>query len=104
MFFAGQTVTTWSQLGFVTNASVKNEKVAIKYKTQRSNKETFKWTLGEDDIITDNYNEIRLSCHSSIDCNVIARDYDGSVAFRYELPSANQASNIKKELTEFNFT
>lgn len=105
MFFAGQTVTDWSRLGLQTNLHSGQEPIVINGKTQRSNKEGFKWSLGEDDVIANEYNEILLSCtHSSFKFTLRARLYDGSFAFRYEAPASPQVSSIKRELTEFNFT
>src|SRR5688500_4138063 len=105
MLFAAQTVTDWSPLGLQTNRNSGEENMEILRRTQRNNKEKFNWSLGEDDVITNNYNEIRFSCRTtSADFDLVARVYDGSVAFRYELPASAQVSSIKKELTTFNFT
>lgn len=105
VFYSGKEVITWSALGFVANGITAGEEAKVKSKTLRSNKEKFAWPLGEEDTITNNYNEIKLSCvSSSIQFNLIVRVYDGSVAFRYEIPqTANFVNNIKKENTTFNF-
>src|SRR5690349_8151910 len=77
MFFEGQPVTDWSQLGLQTNRSSGEEKIKISRKTQRSHKETFHWPLGEDDAITNNYNEIRFTCTAaSSGFALLARVYD----------------------------
>jgi alpha-glucosidase len=106
MLYSGQEVTTWSVLGLQTNLNDSEKKAVIKSETQRSNKEKFSWPLGEDDVITNNYNEVKLVCNSTgLNFNLIARVYDGSIAFRYELHDVNQQINsIKKELTGFSFT
>jgi alpha-glucosidase len=105
MFFEAQPVTGWSQLGLQTNRSSGEEKITISSKTQRRNKEKFNWSLGENDVITNDYHEIRLTCNApSSGFALLARVYDGSIAFRYELPASAQVSSIQKELTEFNFT
>jgi alpha-glucosidase len=104
MIFASQTITTWSQLGLQTHDHSSEEKIAIIGKEERSNKEKFNWPMGEDDVITNNYNEMKLKCSASTNLNLIARVYDGSVAFRYELPATSEVRNIEKEVTEFNFT
>lgn len=104
--YLGQAVTDWSQLGFVLNEMVAGEHTVIKRKTQRSNKEKFVWPLGEDEVITNNYNEMVLACQStSSSFNLIVRAYDGSVAFRYDIPSGKAIANsrITKEHTEFKF-
>jgi alpha-glucosidase len=106
MLHAGQEIVTWSALGLVVNDVVLGDKAIIKSKTQRSNKEKFAWSLGEDDTITNNYNEIVLSCQSStFNYNITARVFDGSVAFRYEVPQQTGIENniVSKENTEFNF-
>lgn len=104
MVFAGQPAIDWSRLGLQTNNNDAQQNVSIISKKQRNNKEEFKWSLGEDDLITNNYNEIRLNCNlSSSNFSLVARVYDGSVAFRYELPASAQVKSIAKELTEFNF-
>lgn len=103
---AGQEVITWSALGLVLNDISLGEKSLIRSKTQRSNKKKFAWSLGEDDVITNNYNEIILSCQSStLNFNITARLFDGSVAFRYEILQHSGVENnvISKENTEFNF-
>ena len=103
---ATQEVVTWSTLGIIINDVALGENTIIKSKTQRSNKESFAWSLGEDDNITNNYNEITLSCQSStLNFNVTARVFNGSVAFRYEIPEQTgvEKNSIKKENTEFNF-
>ena len=105
MLFAAQNVTDWSPLGLQTNRNSGEESIEIFRSKQRTNKEKFNWSLGEDDIIPNNYKEIRLSCRAtSSDFDLVARVYDGSVAFRYELQASAEVSSIKKELTTFNFT
>ncbi|MDB5248111.1 MAG: glycoside hydrolase family 97 protein [Segetibacter sp.] len=106
-FYANTEIIKWSPLGFAVNDIVAGEKTVIKSKTQRSNKGKFAWSLGEDDTITNNYSEIKLSCRDSFfNYNLIARVYDGSVAFRYEIPPQTNLviNSIKKEITQFNFT
>lgn len=105
MLFAGQSITNWSALGFQTDISSGEDRVEINADTRRSNREKFNWSLGEDDVITNNYNEIDLSCRvAAAAFHFIARVYDGAVAFRYGFPAPAQVRRIKKELTEFNFT
>lgn len=107
VMFAGKEATAWSELGFVINKIVAGENTVIKGTTQRSNKEKFAWPLGEDDTITNNYNEIKLTCQSSsLSFNLIARVFNGSVAFRYEIPKQHdtESNSIRKENTEFRFS
>lgn len=105
--YGNNAIIKWSDLGFVMNDVVAGEKTLIKGKAQRSNKENFTWPLGENDNITNNYNEITLSCQSSsLKYNIKARVFDGSVAFRYEIPTQSvlESNTIRKENTEFNFS
>ncbi|HEX6430058.1 MAG TPA: glycoside hydrolase family 97 catalytic domain-containing protein [Niastella sp.] len=105
MVFAGEAVTNWSPLGLQINGGVSAAPVSIKGKQDRGNKEKFAWPLGETDTITNNYNEIRLSrITGRVPFQITARVYDGSVAFRYELPASAGVTTIQKELTGFNFT
>ncbi|MEJ7830101.1 MAG: glycoside hydrolase family 97 N-terminal domain-containing protein, partial [Segetibacter sp.] len=97
---SGQEVITWSALGFMMNDITAGERAVIKNKVQRSNKERFEWPLGEDDFITNNYNEVILSCQSSsLQYNLVARVFDGSVAFRYEIPQQAALVNNSKYST-----
>ena len=105
--YAGKQTIVWSALGFEWNNISAGEKVQIKAQVQNSNNEKITWPLGEDDIITNNYREIRLSCVSAaLQFNVVARIFDGSVAFRYEIPhqAGLESSRIRKENTSFNFS
>jgi alpha-glucosidase len=106
MLYAGKEAITWSALGFIMNDIVAGESTSIKSQTEKSHREKFSWPMGEDDTITNNYNEIKIACQSpSLNFNLIAMVYDGSVAFRYDIPQQEDATNnyIKKENTEFKF-
>jgi len=86
IMFNGHEVITWSALGFVLDGIAAGEKVVIKSIRQKDNREKFAWRLGEDDTITNNYNQVILTCSSAgLPFNVIARVFNGSVAFRYEI-------------------
>ncbi|MES2775588.1 MAG: glycoside hydrolase family 97 catalytic domain-containing protein [Bacteroidota bacterium] len=106
MFYYNEPVTEWSALGLIKDAMPADEKTVISGKSISSNKETFKWQLGESDLITNNYNEIKLACSTgSFNFSLVARAYDGSIAFRYELPEKHSGLDfrIKQEQTEFRF-
>ena len=106
MSYFGQSVVTWSELGFKIEGVDTTQKTIVKSKTQKSHTGKFAWPLGENDTITNNYNEIKLSCIiSDLQYNFIARIFNGSVAFRYEIPQQkSSASNtISNEYTKFNF-
>jgi alpha-glucosidase len=107
LHYLGHEVISWSDLGFEMNGLARDGKTVVVRTNQRINKEKFAWPLGEDDTITNNYNEVKLSCKvSSFQYDFIARVYDGSVAFRYAIPkqSGHVTAGIKKENTDFNFT
>jgi len=104
--YSGKEVINWSGLGIQKEGITTSGKTVVKNKTLRSNRENFAWSLGEDDMIINNYNEIKLSCSvSTVQYNLIVRIYDGSVAFRYELtqPSELISKFWWKENTTFNF-
>lgn len=105
LFFDRQLVIDWSALG-ITPSNNAGEGVVIKSKVERSNRQRFAWLLGESDTITNDYNELILSCVApSCQYNFIARVYNGSFAFRYQLSGAGPTVNsIKKEQTGFRFT
>lgn len=98
MLFAGKCVTNWSRLG------VTEDDVIINNIAERSNREQFAWPLGENDVIANNYNEAKFTGKSgTTDLVVLTRVYNGSVAFRYELPNTdNSINSIKQEYTSFN--
>jgi alpha-glucosidase len=102
----GNAITTWSPLGLVVNSNELGENTLIVKATRKSVSEKFAWSLGEDDVITNNYNQLVLSCKSRGEAfNLIARVLDGSVAFRYEIPNVgNTNAVITKEKTAFNLT
>ena len=107
VLYNGNEVVTWSALGFEVNGIRVGEKTTIKSKSQENHDETFTWSLGENDRIRNNYQEAEIACESNkVKFNVITRVYDGSVAFRYELPAQTGLENalIKQENTSFNFT
>ncbi len=106
--YAGREVINWSELGFENDGNIiAGENTMVKSGKQRSSNEKFAWPLGENDTIINHYNEITLVCSSaSLQYHVIARVYDGSVTFRYEIPRQASLVNktISKENTSFNFS
>ncbi|MGI8637835.1 MAG: glycoside hydrolase family 97 catalytic domain-containing protein, partial [Segetibacter sp.] len=88
------------------NDIIAGEQTQIKGQTQRTHKEKLACRLGEDDTLTNYYNEVTMTCQSSsLQFSLMVREYDGSIAFRYELPQQKSilANNIRKEITEFRF-
>lgn len=107
VFYLKQEAVVWSDLGFQLNDIIAGENSVIKGKEQHFYNEKFSWSLGENDTIVNCYNELKLTCvSSSLRYNLIVRVFNGSVAFRYEVPQQSGLTNnrIKKENTTFNFT
>jgi alpha-glucosidase len=103
--YNGHTVINWSRLGLQTNELQLANEIAIDGKTLHNHREQFKWPLGEDAVIDNNYQQIDLQCHSAnVKFLVIARVFDGSVAIRYAVQKLEQPVHVTKELTEFNLT
>ena len=94
-------VVSWSALGLVVNNISLAENVLVKSITRNTYNQQFAWPLGEDEVITNHYNEVKLMCEAQGNrFNIIVRAYDGSIAFRYELEGAG---DIQSELTGFQF-
>lgn len=95
-----------SRLGFVFNNVTVGKNTVVSGKTFSSHRGSFAWRLGEDDSISNNYNEVVFACASGkIRFNIVVRVYDGSVAFRYKILSQSRIDdgNIMRELTTFVF-
>lgn len=104
--FERQEVIGWSELGLDVNSSVSGEKTIFKDCVQSSHDDRFAWSLSEYDTITNSFNELKVTCVSpSLQYNLIVRVFDGSVAFRYEIPQQadSKQNGIHKEITTFVF-
>jgi len=102
--FWGNETVAWSPVGFTLNGIIAGDKTTFKNKKLKTVAEKFAWPLGENDSISNNYNEIKLHCESpSIDYQFIARIFNGSVAFRYQLPEQTTEGSLT-ENTQFNLT
>jgi len=105
--YAKKEIISWSAMGFILNGKTIGANTVLKTKVQRRVNEKFAWRLGESDTITSQYNQATLSFGSAGVAFVISvRLFNGSVAFRYEIPKqANIAGNniITWENTQFNF-
>src|SRR3954467_607371 len=107
IIFSGNEVIRWSPMGMVINAVPAGTGTTILKDSISEHHETFNWPLGENDRIENAYREVILQCRSSsIKFNVIARVFNGSVAFRYLVPQQPGIEDvtISKENTAFNFT
>lgn len=105
--YQSEMITQWSALGFVFNNITAGYHTRVLKSTATKHTETFTWPLGENDRIENNYSGLELQCQSeSLKFNVISRVFNGSVAFRYEIPGQTSFSSgsIKQENTQFNFT
>ncbi|WP_338874707.1 glycoside hydrolase family 97 catalytic domain-containing protein [Spirosoma sp. SC4-14] len=105
--FANEPLLNWSVLGFQLNGENVGEHAVIKKANQSAHKEQFAWPLGENDVIQNNYNELMLDCQSgAVPFQVIARVFDGSVAFRYRLSKqkTTETGLIRQEHTTFALT
>lgn len=107
VLFAGEVVINWSDLGIRFSGFTIGEQTSVKKSTQRSVNEKFAWSLGENDTITNAYNELKLTCVSNASpFTLLVRVFNGSVAFRYEIPMQAKATafRILSEKTCFQFT
>jgi alpha-glucosidase len=103
MLLAGEEVITWSLLGIQTNVQA-GQTVGVKKKSEKSVNSKFAWSLGEDAVITNNYNEFIADCTGPVNFTLVTRVYNGSIAFRYQFPVLpSKIENITKEETSFNF-
>lgn len=103
--FSGRVVLDWSDLGLDVSGVPKAEKTAVSVGSRSTHLERFAWPLGESDSITNSYEEIRLNCSfSTFRYHLTVRVFDGSVAFRYEIPSQASTNDIRirREWTTFN--
>lgn len=107
VLYGKQEAIAWSDLGLDVKGHSAGEIKAIKEIKRDSRSETFAWPLGENDSITNNYNELLLTyTDASLLFNLNIRVFNGSVAFRYEIPqqTAFQSNGITKERTTFQLT
>ncbi len=102
--FEGKPLIRSSEMGFRIGEMNAGENVTLSKPLKKSVREEFSWTLGENRTIQSHYEELILPCRSSgFDFRVIARVFDGSVAFRYEIPQQKGFSGgqIHHEKTTF---
>ncbi|GGH77878.1 alpha-glucosidase [Filimonas zeae] len=96
-----QPATRWSPLGLQVNNASLHAHTAIQKVAYRNIYERTYWPLGESDTLVNHCREATLQCSSSgINWKVIARAYNGSIAFRYEVKGTG---SIQKEYTSFYF-
>lgn len=105
--YEGKVVVNWSDLGLESATELIGKQAAITAAVQKKHTEKFRWPLGENEFVENNYNELTLNCTSgNTKFNLLIRAFDGTIAFKYILPAQNGIENyaLKRELTTFNFT
>ncbi|PRY30438.1 alpha-glucosidase [Spirosoma oryzae] len=104
VWLANEPVLNWSALGFELNGVAVGQTTVVKKQRTSQHTESFAWRLGETDVIHNHYNELTLDCVSgSVTYQLVARVFDGSVAFRYVLPKQTSTNTglIRQEHTTF---
>lgn len=103
-----QTIINWSPLGLVLqNESIPGNHITIQQVHRSAKDETIKWLFGENDSIRNNYNELALTLQQPGKrvFSIVARIFNGNIAFRYKIPFAGKTGyTILQETTGFNFT
>lgn len=94
-------VCEWSPLGLIIDGVLLGENVAVTSSSRQTFNQSFAWPLGEDDVLSNHYNELVLACEAAgKKFSIIARAYNGSIAFRYQVTG----SSVQQELTGFRFS
>lgn len=106
MLLGGKEVVTWSSLGLDAGQGSHSGNTTFRKKQEHNVREQFEWPIGEDAIVFNHYNEARFTyTDERFPFDLIARVYDGSIAFRYQLSTIPSGiTTIRKEQTSFNFT
>ncbi len=104
LIFNTRLIVNWSRLGIETTGSSLVQGITLKGSAKKEINENFLWSLGEDASLVNHCNELTLHCTSGRgNYDIIARAYDGSLAFRYACKQlGNSIVQLKSELTEFN--
>lgn len=99
-------VIDWSVLGLEMKEGIHENRIKINKIVRQKKLEKVAWIFGERDSVVNSYNEATLFCtDTELQYNVLARVYNGSVAFRYLLSKGDSSvQRFKKELTAFQFT
>lgn len=106
ILYAGKQVLSWSTLGLILDGNNIGEQPVLKARISNSVNEKFAWPLGENDTIDNVYHQVRLQYASnSFKYTLTVRVFNGTVAFRYEIPQhkAEAGRSITKEHTQFIF-
>lgn len=103
--YAGRAIVASSALGFDLDGRAVGPNATVQNASRRTVKEAFDWPLGENERITNEYQELDLALQSAgVTFHLLARVYDGSLAFRYVLPAQAGLTTavMRQENTEFN--
>lgn len=103
VMYRGAMVVDWSALALQTQAGVIGRQVTIKKSHTLKVRSQFAWPLGEQAVVDNHYQQWLLECADrGIAFNLVFRVFDGSVAFRYELPEPPGGEwRIGQEQTNF---
>lgn len=102
--FRNSIVLNWSNLELEFGDRSSNDSLLLVATSSASSYEKIPWRLGESDTITNHYNQLISSFVNSMKrFEIIARVYDGSIAFRYKLYT-DEKLLITKEGTTFNLS
>ncbi len=105
--FEGKQVLAPSDLGLTINGEDIGLATTIVAAKNNARSEKINWSIGENAVINNTFNELELACKSpSYNYKLLIRVYDGSIAFRYIIPeqAATKQFTIQKENTSFNLT
>lgn len=104
VLYRQQPATRWSPMGLQLNGVSLHENTTIQKTTVKDFHERIYWPLGEQDTLVNHCRQTTLQCRSGNRLwKVIARAYNGSIAFRYEV-NAEGAGAVQKEYTAFYLT
>lgn len=102
-----ETIISNSALGFALDGNTLCDGFKIVRKTRDSRNETWEQPWGEERIVKNNYNELKLCLQESKGqkrlMNIVFRVFNDGVGFRYEFPKQPNLKDFKimDELTEF---
>lgn len=100
--YAGRTLITPSNLGFMLANESLGNKMKITGKRYATKDETWTQPWGEDETVRNNYNELTVDFQEKTGrrMSVVFRVFNDGVGFRYILPYVNKKYTILDELTE----
>ncbi|HVW61359.1 MAG TPA: glycoside hydrolase family 97 N-terminal domain-containing protein, partial [Puia sp.] len=105
VLWEGNVVIGWSAAGLVSGRQERPEgKVEVEKTGEIAHSERFAWPFGEQDSVGNNYREMVLRCRDGgLTYDIVARVFNGSVAFRYRLVPGEALCKFDHEVTAFGF-